>query len=724
METVEGTVSKVYYSSNGWSSILLKRKGNSFTRAAGNIPSPAVGVPLKLTGEYYEDPKYGLQFKVAESAEKQMGNRESVIAYLSSGFIKGIGRAMAKRIYAMFGERTLEVIENSPEELVSVKGVTMHKVYAIRQAHMENKSMTELINLLKPEITEYQIRRIYKKYGADSVQRIRDDPYCLIKDLDGIGFKKADMIAKASGMGDNDPRRINACILHILHEAAYAGGSGHCYMYVESLEANMEELIGTIDANAVAAEIIRNRDEGELVIENTGEIYLKRLYVAETEVCRHIKRLLSSPLEDNVPESTIAEAINEVERVSGYVLEGKQRDAIGSALNNGISVITGGPGTGKTTIIKAILMAWRLQAKGNPRLKGAVMLAPTGKAAKRMEEVTGYPASTIHRGLGYSFSEDEGRMSFDHDERNPLDSGLVIVDEVSMADIELARSLLRAIGPGTRLVLIGDIDQLPPIGPGNFFRDIVQSPKVPSVVLDVSHRQSGKIGINASMINNGAGPGAYECDDTFKWVPATKEDIREKSIKEYIRLEREYGKENVVYIGPMRTRSSTGVEGINTEIRDRINPLPPKGSAREIKINAYKNFRTGDRVMQMENDYDKDVFNGDMGFIKDHNEDEDEILVKFDDGSEVPYTKKEASKLTLAYAMTVHKSQGSEYKATVVVCNSEHYIMAYRNLLYTGVTRAQESLVICGDAKTLAMAANTVRPVIRNSKLKERLVAR
>ena len=723
METVEGTVSKVYYSSGGWSSILLKKKGNSFTRAAGSIASPTVGASLKLTGEYHDDPKYGLQFKVAESAEKQMGNKESVITYLSSGFIKGIGYATAKRIYARFGERTLEIIENSPEELAAVKGITMHKVHRIQQAHMENKSMTELINLLKPEITEYQIRRIYKKYGAESTQKIKDDPYRLIKDLDGIGFKKADMIAKASGMSENDPRRINACILHILHEAAYAGGSGHCYMFAESLEANMEELLGTIDADAVAAEIIKNRDEGELVIESTGEIYLKQLHSAETEVCRHIKRLLSAPLCNRVPENTIAEAIGEVEKAAGYMLEDKQRDAIGSALDNGISVITGGPGTGKTTIIKAILAAWRLHAKGNPRLKEAAMLAPTGKAAKRMEEVTGNTASTIHRGLGYTFSEDEGRMSFDHNERDPLDSGLVIVDEVSMADIELAKSLLRAVGSGTRLVLIGDIDQLPPIGPGNFFRDIVQSPKVPSVVLDVSHRQSGKIGINASKINNGAGPSAYECDDTFKWVSATKEDIREKSIAEYTRLEREFGRENVVYIGPMKTRSSTGVESINIEIRDQINPLPPVGNAKEIKVNSYKNFRTGDRVMQMENDYNKDVFNGDMGFIKEYDSEEEEIVVRFDDGSEVLYTKKEAAKLTLAYAMTVHKAKGSEYKATVVVCNSEHYIMAYRNLLYTGVTRAQESLVICGDEKTLAMAANTVRPVIRNSKLKERLMA-
>jgi exodeoxyribonuclease V alpha subunit len=717
-ETISGVVEKVYYSSGSWASVGLRTDGGN-VQAAGNIASPAVGMTLKLTGDWTVHPKYGRQFTAVITEMASIFGKDAIIAYLSSGFISGIGVSLANRIFERFGNNTMKIIENDYEKLTEISGITRRIAKNVHDTHSDGKVYMDLVSMLKPEITDLQISKIYERYKTNAVKVLKNNPYQLIKDLDGIGFKKADKLAGALGIKGNDPRRINACVLHALCTSANDGG--HCFMYADSLEAQIVELVGSgIDMNVVAASILQNRKEGNIVIDDESAIYLKSLHTAEMNTAEHVSRMLRSAPVKNIPEALISKAIREIEIETGYEIESAQAKAVRSALGGGLSVITGGPGTGKTTIIKVVLRAWEL-ANGKRDENTVLLMAPTGKASRRMSEVSGYPAQTIHKGL--ALTSNDGIVSYTYNGRNPHHAGLIIVDEASMLDIYMADVLMRAVKSGARIVLVGDVDQLPPIGPGNFFRDMVESIKVPTAVLEVSYRQSGKIGINASRANNGQGVHAFVCDDSFQFIQTGKAEIADVSIREYLLLVEKYGIKNVCYLSPMRTKSATGTNAINEKIRDILVPAETEdGQTPSLtfgKGDNVREFRLGDRVMQTDNDYTNGVFNGDMGFIT---KIENGVLeITFDDGTTVGYSSINISKIVLAYAITIHKSQGSEYKAAVIVQNKEHWFMAMRNLLYTALTRASKQVVLIGDAQTINKAVGTVSPVIRNTKLKQRI---
>jgi exodeoxyribonuclease V alpha subunit len=693
------------------------RKSSEIISAAGNIASPAEGMALTLTGEWTEHEKYGPQFSVVSAEMTNIAGKDAIIAYLSSGFIKGVGVVIARKIYKRFGEDTIRIIEDEPEKLAEVSGVSSRVAEQIHNSHGSGKAYMSLVSLLKPETTDYQIAKIYEKYGEKAIDVLNENPYQLIHDLDGVGFKKADRLAHAMGIKGDDPRRINAAVLHALHTAANDGG--HCFMYADALETSIIELIGSVNMKLVAKAIEENVKKKDIIIDNEQAIYLRNLYFAETKAADNVRRLLDANLGKLVAPAIIEKAIIDVEAETGYVLEGKQKQAVKSALANGLSVITGGPGTGKTTIVKAILKAWELA--GN-RAESALLMAPTGKAARRMSEVTGRPAHTIHKALRLGYDGDTGAFTTE----DPHPAGLVILDESSMLNIHIAASVVGAVKTGAILVLIGDADQLPPIGPGNFFRDMIESFKVPRAVLEVSYRQSGSIGINAGRVNSGQGTHSFICDDAFKYVnisdsKTNKASLADASVEEYMKLVDEYGVKDVCYLSPMRNKSSTGTNTINERIReivhgDVIESLPSitvgKGEHERV-------FYLGDRIMQTDNDYEGGVYNGDIGFITAI---EDGIVTAmFESGQELEYQAKDMGKLMLAYAVTVHKTQGSEYKAVVVVCGREHWYMAVRNLLYTALTRASEKVVLVGDARTISKAAGTVSQMVRNTKVKKRI---
>jgi exodeoxyribonuclease V alpha subunit len=710
MDTIRGTLENIIYinEDSGFvvASVLAEGEGDELITVVGNLPTANVGEYLAMRGRWVIHQDYGRQFRIDTYEPLLPPTLVGMKKYLGSGLIKGVGPVFAERIVNIFGERAFEVIEERPEELMKVPGIGETRVERIRQAWQEQREIKNLMVFLQSHGVSVGLGvRIYKRYGNAAVNVIRENPYQLAEDVWGIGFKTADKIAQNLGIAPDAPGRLQSGIEYALHRKS---DEGHVYVPKDELLASAAELLG-VDAMvlppALEALIGKRR-----AVSDAERVYLAPLYFAEMGVANRLRLLLNTPPVPHNPDA-LAKHLSGIECELGITFAENQRNAVVVAVGNAVLCLTGGPGTGKTTTVRGILALFR-------RLGMRVALAaPTGRAAKRMAELTGEEAKTIHRLLG--FSPLEG--GFTVNAENPLDVDALIVDEMSMVDIVLLHNLLKAVRTGAHVVFVGDVDQLPSVGPGNALKDIIASGTVPVVALTEIFRQARNslIITNAHRINRGDRPVlSGDKDRDFFFIESEEPEAARDVILELCskRLPQHYGFDpmrDIQVLTPMR-RGFLGAEQLNDRLQKALNPhgnpLPRGG----------RDFRIGDRVMQIVNNYEKDVFNGDIGRIAAVEPVEGSLTVAFPDKS-VAYDLLDLSELVLAYAVTVHKSQGSEYPAVVLALHTQHYLMLQRNLLYTAVTRAKRLVVIVGTKRALDIAVRNDRVARRYSALTDRL---
>ncbi|MEW6274523.1 MAG: ATP-dependent RecD-like DNA helicase [Bacillota bacterium] len=717
---LEGILERIVYFSeeDNYTVAKLRVKGEKeLVTVVGNLLAVHPGETLKLQGKWVNNPKFGRQFRAVSCLPVLPATLTGIEKYLGSGLIKGIGPVMARRLTKKFGLQTLEIIENNPDRLNEVEGIGPVRVEWIKKAWAEQKEIKEVILFLQSHgvSTAYAVK-IYKAYGNNAIALLRENPYRLAMEITGIGFKTADRIAQNLGVPPDSPLRAQAGILYLLWEATE---EGHVFLpRAELVERAGETLqIGKSyleDALAVLAkeEKVVLEEEGgeeERGRRGSGEVYLKPLWTAEEMIARRLHRLFRAPKPPLAIDTE--KAIAWVQSTGGIALAEKQKEAIRKVVEQKVLVITGGPGTGKTTLVKSILQI--MEMKG----QRIVLASPTGRAAKRLSEVTGREAKTIHRLLEYKPREGE----FARNEENPLAADLVIVDETSMVDVLLLNHLLKAVPPQATLVLVGDVDQLPSVGAGNVLKDVINSGKVAVITLTEIFRQARQsmIVVNAHRVNRGEFP-LLKNVRGLDFYFIEKEDPEEalQTVKELCarRIPKGFGfhpVNDIQVLSPLR-KGSAGVERLNTELQALLNP-------RGLEVaRGGRLFRLGDKVMQIKNNYEKEVFNGDIGRIARIDLEEQEIQVQFED-RRVSYDYSDLDELTLAYAVSVHKSQGSEYPVVVLPLLKQHFVMLQRNLLYTAITRAKKLLVIVGDKKALAMAVRNARPQERYTGLQRRL---
>ena len=724
MATFEGTVEDIVFRNdqNGWTVASVRLDGPGRISAVGIMPFLSAGEHVRFTGELTEHKDYGRQIKVTEYASARPETRSGVEKFLASGLIRGIGPATAKQIVKHFGAKALDVLESEPERLTEIAGIGEKRAAMIAESFAEHNGMRNtLVFLQEYGLSPALSMRVYRAFGDTTERVLRGNPYRLVDEIDGVGFKTADGIAMNLGFARESAFRLRSGVRYVLSEAA--NGSGHMYLPMEVLIAQAARLLEAEEAlveNIVRALILQD----DLVAEKRGDgtaVYLPRLHRAECDAARLLLKLRGSARGRRRSEAEILERIAACERESGVALAEAQRHAVLAALREGVCVITGGPGTGKTTSINMIL---RL-------LEGEVELcAPTGRAAKRMSEATGRSARTIHRLLEYS-GEGQG---FARDEDDPLDADAVIVDEMSMVDIFLMRALLSALRPGTRLVLVGDADQLPSVGAGNVLRDLIASGTLPVVRLTEVFRQAGQsqIILNAHRINRGEYPLIRARDTDFflerRQTPAqTAESVvalTKTRLPGYMKLD---PVRDIQVMAPMK-RGDVGVFALNGLLQAALNPPgPDKGELPHGQVV----FRRGDKVMQVRNNYEltwergsetgQGVFNGDIGYIVGVDRRERTLTVEFDDERVCEYDESLLDELELAYCMSVHKSQGSEFDAVVLPLLSGPPMLMTRNLLYTAVTRAKRLVVIVGREACVQAMVDNNHILRRYSALDERL---
>lgn len=671
----------------------------------GLIPNAAPGQELELTGDYSSHPQYGRQFAATSYVEVVPLEVVGIEKYLGSGLIKGVGPGTARRIVAHFGAETLNVLEHSPKRLLEVPGIGEAKLMTLTNGLSGQREVQKAMVFLQGHgITPAYAGRIYRAYGAETEALIRNNPYRLADDVFGIGFRTADKLARELGVLAEEPRRLAAGIRFVLRESE---GSGHCYLPLTVLEQQAAETLEV--STALIAPVVETLVQGKHLVRMTlgSEIRIYRpvVYVSEMAVAAKLRDL--SRLQVPLISTNVAMSLQAFTAEQGFSLAEAQLTAINQALNHGVTVITGGPGTGKTTLVKALLHLC------DERRWSVYLAAPTGRAAKRLSEATGREAKTVHRLLEYSPHAQQ--FTFARNAENPLRCDLLVLDESSMMDLSLMHHLLRAIPVGCRLVLVGDVDQLPPVGAGNVLRDIISTGLLPVVRLEVIFRQAKESLIisNAHRINRGEFPYLatnrrdfmfFSEDDPAQVVAHVLDIVGNRLPK----LHRLHPILDIQVLSPMR-RTVTGVENLNVLLQNALNP-PSPGKA-EVKLPS-ATFRLGDKVMQIRNNYSRFVYNGDVGRIVGIDSEDGELTVAYPERN-VVYDLTELSELTLAYASTVHKSQGSEYRAVVVPFTTQHYVMLQRNLLYTAITRARELVVIVGSKKAVAIA-------VRNSKVEQR----
>ncbi len=728
-EKIKGVVAEiVYYNSvNGYAVCDIDTKDDTIT-AVGYMPYIAGGEQVTLTGEWTFHQDYGPQFKV-EFFEKDMPSEiNDILKYLASGTIKGVRTATAQKIVDTFGTDTLNILENEPEKLAKINGISKKKALEIGDEFVKQQGMRNIVMYLqKFGITPTSAVKVFKRYGTGSVDAVKENPYVLSEAVYNIGFKTADKIALEMGVAHDAPIRIEAAIKHILNNAAL---NGHTYLPKAML---IDEVCRFLNITDEVSEqiIIKMIFESKLKNENDGNssqnIYLPKLFEAEYYVAEKIKRI-SQNCDDKKPD--IEKIIKQVETANNINLAEHQKSAVYCALEQGATVITGGPGTGKTTIINTIIQIMdRLEQK-------VLLAAPTGRAAKRMNEVCGTEAKTIHRLLEAKFSDSDDNMRFNRDEENPLDCDLLIIDEMSMVDILLMQSLLKALKAHTRLIMVGDSDQLPSVGAGNVLHDIINSGAVPTVALTEIFRQAKEsaIVVNAHKINNGEYPELNKNGTDFFLVKRDNAlDISSSIIDLFInRLPKAY-KLNPLYqiqiLSPTR-KGITGVTELNNALQKVINP--PDKKKRE---KSFKNiiFREGDKVMQTRNNYDMEwtrlddtevtgcgIFNGDIGYIHRIDKDMESATIVFDDRLCI-YEFAKMEDLDLAYAVTVHKSQGSEFDAVIMPMYPCAPMLQTRNLFYTAVTRAKKLVVLVGRETSIRTMVDNKTKQIRYTGLEKKL---
>ena len=688
---------------NGYSVLKVKVKGyNDLVTLVGNLLEVPVGSVLLCRGEWKVDKCYGSQFVAATWEETMPATVYGIEKYLGSGLVKGIGPRFARAIVQRFGTETIDIIETEIERLYEVPNIGRKRVAKIRESWEKQKDIKNVMLFLQGYgVSTAYAAKIYREYGKESIDKVRENPYRLADDIWGIGFKTADGIAAKMGYGKEDPRRCRSGILYTLGQLS---DEGHVYAGEEQLVKTAGQLLEA--GETAIRDTLAGMLQAEDLILDKDAIYLPPFYHAECGTSRRLRDLAQSTgrsLFDGLfdPSSLTAETGIEYDEV--------QLAAIRQAVTSKVMVLTGGPGTGKTTTTQGIIAALK---KAGLRV---LLAAPTGRAAKRMSEATGMEAKTIHRLLEYNPQD-----GYKRNDENPLEGDALIVDECSMIDILLMNNLLKAVPVGMRLVFVGDIDQLPSVGAGNVLRDIIDSQRIPVVRLVRIFRQAQKsrIVMSAHAINRGKFPDTSNGRDTDFFF--MKEEDPERAAESIVRLVKERlprayreSPDRIQVLTPMQ-RGVVGAANLNLLLQQALNPSGPS-----LNRGGYT-YRQGDRVMQQRNNYDKDVFNGDLGYIREVDTEERTLKVDFD-GKWAEYDVTELDELTLAYATTIHKAQGSEYPIVVMPVLMTHFVMLQRNLIYTGITRAKKICVLIGAMKALAYAVRDMSVLKRNTSLRERL---
>jgi exodeoxyribonuclease V alpha subunit len=717
-ETLEGTLERIVFAgaSGEFTVVRLKVAGHAEpVTAVGSLLGLPVGAHLHATGYFENNPRFGRQFRIVSYTELSPQTLDGIKRYLGAGLIKGIGPEFASRIVARFGVRTLEILDAQPERIRDVPGIGRSRAEAVKKAWTAQRGQREVMVFLQGYgVSPALAARIYKRYGASAVERVRENPYRLAFDVWGIGFLSADRLASSLGIGKETDMRVEAGVRHVLEEA---GGQGHVYLPRERL-AKDASLRLEVDVTLVEPAIDRLARRGEIAIEHAGDqvaVYETGLLRAERAAAEGLGRILRAPCKALPVEPE--QAVARYEKEANISLAPRQAEAIRRALVEPLLVITGGPGVGKTTIVRGIVSTFlRCHLR-------VALAAPTGRAAKRLQEATGHPAATLHRLLEWRPSEG----MFGRNRDRPLEADLLVVDEASMIDIRLCADLVAALADGTRLLLVGDQDQLPSVGPGMVLRDAIASGAVPVVRLDEIFRQAAQslIVTNAHRIHKGelpemgGAPAAGPTKDTRDFFFLEKDDpaLAAQTIRDLVatRLPGYYGFSpfDIQVLTPMH-KGDLGAMNLNQMLQEALS------AGGEQLQSGSRIFRTGDRVMQLRNNYDKDVFNGDVGRVLRVAREAGELVVSFDD-REISYASDELDELALAYAATVHKSQGSEYAAVVIPIHTQHFVMLQRSLLYTAVTRGKKLVVLVGTRKALAIAVRNAEVAQRCSRLQDRL---
>ena len=724
--TIEGTVENVVFQNeeNGYTVLSLLTDQGEVVTVVGCIPFAAAGESMTVSGVWVNHPTYGVQM-TAELVERRMPqDEESIICYLASGVLKGVGPATATRLVDKFGADTLRVIEEEPEKLTTLKGITSKKAMEISAAFRSLTGLRRVMEFLsRYDLPVTLAMGLLRAYGDETLEKLKDNPYLLTDERCGVDFSAADEIALAMGFDGDSPCRTEAAVLYELNHNL---SNGHVFLPRPKLLAATMELIG-VDGEAVEKALDDLCERGAIVcrpIANVQGCYLRRMYEAETFVAQRLLAMVKQPFETG---RSVEKIIREIEVQQGIDYAPQQRQAVALAAHEGVLVITGGPGTGKTTSTRGIVTLFERMGLE------VLLLAPTGRAAKRMGELCGREAQTIHRCLGMSYNEASGGVTFRKGPQEPLEADAVIVDEMSMVDLALMQALLAAMRPGCRLVMVGDPDQLPSVGAGNVFGDLIRSGVVPSVALTEIFRQAQQSAIirNAHAVNEGRAPDLKGNQGDFFFLCRRAPDRLVQTVVELCktRLPENMGipADQIQVLTPTR-RGETGTVAVNRALQAALNP-PARGKRQKNWGDTV--FREGDRVMQTKNNYDviweKDdgttgtgIFNGDVGIIQEIDPSGELITIRFDDRTTV-YTADLLGQLDIAYAVTVHKAQGSEYRAVVLLSAPAAASLMVRGVLYTALTRARELLILVGDDGIPGRMAANDRKARRYSGLRRRL---
>ena len=719
---LQGQIERITYTNaeNGYTIAKVKVYGRrDLVTVVGNLMSPTPGEILKMKGEWVNHPRYGEQFKLLEYKTQIPASVYGIQKYLGSGLIKGIGPIMAKRIVKRFGKDTLDVIDNSVDKLSEVDGIGKKRVEMIKRAWDEQKEIRQVMLFLQTHgVSGAYAPKIFRHYGSKSIEVVRKNPYRLATDIFGIGFVTADRIAEKLGFAKQSELRAEAGIIYVLNQLA---DEGHVYYPYEPLVEKSREIL-QVDREVIVKSFGTIALEGRIVIEdlnpnilefreNNKAVYLAKFHFSETSIATKVKTLINGPKSMRAIDSD--KALEWVQKQFDITLAAKQIEAVRCAAEDKVLVITGGPGTGKTTIIKAILKIFS-------KLAVEIMLgAPTGRAAKRMSEASGHEAKTIHRLLEYSIQ----KGGFQRNDEHPLKCDLVIIDEASMIDTTLMHHLLKALPQTATFILVGDVNQLPPVGAGNVLKDIIASGAVTVVTLNEIFRQAQKssIIVNAHKINHGILPSLksskQELDDFYFIEQGDPEEVLGIILElTRERIPKRFGFDpidDIQVLTPMY-RGVVGAGNLNLELQKALNP------GENAVERGGKSFRVSDKVMQIRNNYDKEVFNGDIGRIARVNSENQEVTIIFDD-REVPYDFADLDEVVLAYAVSVHKSQGSEFPAVIIPLLTQHYLLLQRNLIYTAVTRGKRLVVLVGTRKALAIGVKNDKTQKRYTYLQHRL---